>query len=201
MLQFKGNADLEEYILICFKQCSVCVCVCVCARACADACVFWTLHMCLQVCVCGRSRGRREGERMWEWDIYIYIFYVLFYCYFKCTFLSLEPMCQRKMFMFMLCILMNNKDLFDWFDLVYIILTNSEPATIFANRQYRWWHAWKMIATDSNSIHGTWFLLFCTQVCDCCYYRGHSEFRTMTVMHMILSLDKMFHHGETKTLT
>ena len=25
----------------------------------------------------------------------------------------LEPMCQRKMFIFMLCILMNNKDLFD----------------------------------------------------------------------------------------
>ena len=25
----------------------------------------------------------------------------------------LEPMCQRKMFLFMLCILMNNKDLSD----------------------------------------------------------------------------------------
>ena len=27
--------------------------------------------------------------------------------------LSLEPMCQRKIFIFMLCILLNNKDLFD----------------------------------------------------------------------------------------
>ena len=39
------------------------------------------------------------------------------YCDFKCTFLSLEPMCQRKMFIFTLCIFMNSKDLFDWIGL------------------------------------------------------------------------------------
>ena len=40
-------------------------------------------------------------------------FYI--YCYFKCTFLHLGPMCQRIFSLtFMLCILMNNKDLFHW---------------------------------------------------------------------------------------
>ena len=41
-------------------------------------------------------------------------------CYFKCTFLSLEPMCQRKVLIFMFCLLMNNKDWFDWFDLMTV---------------------------------------------------------------------------------
>ena len=42
-----------------------------------------------------------------ETEIYFMcLFYI--YCYFKCTFLSLEPMCQRKIVIFMLCILMNN---------------------------------------------------------------------------------------------
>ena len=43
-----------------------------------------------------------------------YLFYI--YCYFKCTFLSLEPVCLRIFIIFMLCILMNNKDLFDSID-------------------------------------------------------------------------------------
>ena len=79
--------------------------------------------MCVYVCVCvhvlnmthvfaGVCLGRaRECES--EIYIYIHFFYNLFYCYFKCTFLSLELMCQRKIFTFMLCILMNNKDLLD----------------------------------------------------------------------------------------
>ena len=45
--------------------------------------------------------------------IRIYISFT-FYFIVKCTFLSLEPMCQRKIFIFMLCMLMNNKDLFDF---------------------------------------------------------------------------------------
>ena len=49
-----------------------------------------------------------------ESEIYTFIsftfYFILFYCYFKCTFLSLEY--QRKILIFMLCILMNNKDLF-----------------------------------------------------------------------------------------
>ena len=59
----------------------------------------------------GRARGE-ENVRVRSMHRFLLRFN-LFYCYFKCTFLSLEPMCQRKMFMFMLCILMNNKDLFD----------------------------------------------------------------------------------------
>ena len=46
--------------------------------------------------------------------LYIYLFstYLSYiYCYFKWSFLS--PVCQRKFFIFMLCILMYNKDLFD----------------------------------------------------------------------------------------
>ena len=56
---------------------------------------------------------------------YIHLFLLRFiscYCYFKCTFLSLVSMCQRKIFIFMLYILMNNKDLFD---LIYIVPVHS----------------------------------------------------------------------------
>ena len=56
------------------------------------------------------SRGENVRLR------YIHIFllrFISFYCYFKCTFLSLEPMCHRTIFIFMLCIMMNNKELFD----------------------------------------------------------------------------------------
>ena len=65
--------------------------------------------------------GTGERGRECESEIYTYISFSLrcslFYCYFICTFLSLEPMCQRKIFIFMLCILMNNKDLCDLIDL------------------------------------------------------------------------------------
>ena len=68
-------------------------------------------------CVCGctsvEEAGAGERGRECESEIYTYIFllrFILFYCYFKCTFLSLEPMCQRQIYIFMLCILINNKD-------------------------------------------------------------------------------------------
>ena len=62
-----------------------------------------------------KKSGQASGERMWEWDFYVFI---LYYCYFKCTFL-----CQRKILNFLLCILMNNKDLFDliWFEIFDLI--------------------------------------------------------------------------------
>jgi len=48
------------------------------------------------------------GENVSE--IFMYLFYIYyFYMYLH------EPMCQRNIFIFMLCILMNNKD---WFDLI-----------------------------------------------------------------------------------
>ena len=63
----------------------------------------------------GRTRGR-ENVRV----RYIYFFYVLFYFIVILNvpfwaFLSPEPMCQRKILIFMLCILMNNKDLFIYY--------------------------------------------------------------------------------------
>ena len=186
---------------------SVCVCVCAYVRVCAhaDACVFWTLHVFAGVCLWKKLGRVRGGENVRVRYIHIFLLhFILFYCYFKCTFLSLEPMCQRKIFIFMLCILMNNKDLFDWFDLIYIILTNSEPATIFANRQYLWWHAWNIIATDrvtAYMVNGSCCSVhrFLTVVTTEKVILNSGQ--VMTVMHMIQSLDKMFLHGETKTLT
>ena len=67
-------------------------------------------------CVCGgvclwKKPGRaRGGENVRVRYIHIYFFYVLFNFNFKCTFLSLEPVWQRKIYIFMLCILMNNND-------------------------------------------------------------------------------------------
>ena len=83
----------------------VCVCVCVC--------VLNMTHV-LRVYVCGRSRGGREGREC-ESEIYTFISFTFHFIlfHFNCTFLSLESMCQRKIFIFMLYILMNNKDLFD----------------------------------------------------------------------------------------
>ena len=60
----------------------------------------------------GRANGG-ENVRVRYMYIFLYVFFLNIYCYFKCTFLSLEPVCQRKIFIFMLCILMNNTDLFD----------------------------------------------------------------------------------------
>ena len=54
----------------------------------------------------GQARG---GENVRVRYKYVFV-YVLFYCYFPCAFLSLEPLCQRKILIFMLCILMNSKD-------------------------------------------------------------------------------------------
>ena len=87
------------------------VCVCVRARARVDARMFWMLHVFAGVRLWKKPGRARGGENVRV--RYIYFFYVLFYCYFKCTFLSLEPMCQRKILIFMLCILMTNKDLID----------------------------------------------------------------------------------------
>ena len=115
----------------CVRACArACVCVCVCVRACVRArvclCVCArarvSMHACFEyyTCVCGcmsveEAGGRARGEENVRVR-YIRIFllrFILFYCYFKRTFLSLEPMGQRKVFIFMLCILMNKKDLFD----------------------------------------------------------------------------------------
>ena len=57
------------------------------------------------------ERGRECESEIYS--IYIYFFYVLFHFIVilnvpSC--LSLEPRCRRKFFIFMLCILMNNKD-------------------------------------------------------------------------------------------
>ena len=45
----------------------------------------------------------------------------------------IEPMCQRKMLIFMLCILMNNKDLFDLIDL-YVHRPKAEADTLLTWR-------------------------------------------------------------------
>ena len=126
-------------VSVCVCVC-VCMCVCVCVRACVCVCV------CMCVCVCARARAcectrvlnithvfagvclwKKPGRAIGGENVrvrYIHIFllrFILFYCYLKRIFLSLEPMCQRNIFIFMLCILMNNKDWFDliWFDLIY----------------------------------------------------------------------------------
>ena len=62
----------------------------------------------------GRAR-RGETGRARHFFIYalrLLLLLLLFFinCYFKCTFLSLELMCQRKILIFMLCILMTNKN-------------------------------------------------------------------------------------------
>ena len=90
----------------------VCVCVCARERACGCTRVLNITHV---WCMSVEEAGAGESERECESEMYTYIPFtsVLFYCYFKCTFLSLESMCQRKFFIFMLCLLMNNKDLFD----------------------------------------------------------------------------------------
>ena len=102
---------------VCVRACvraSVRVCVCVCARARARL----RMHACSEhgTCVCGcmsveEARAGEKGENLRERYIHFFLLpFILFYCYFKCTCLSLEPMCQRRIFMFMLCMLMNNKD-------------------------------------------------------------------------------------------
>ena len=85
--------------------------MCACVRACVcaehDTCV-------AGVCLWKKPGRARGGENVRVRHIHLFLLrFILFYCYFKCTFLSLEPVCQRKFFIFMLCILMNNKDLFD----------------------------------------------------------------------------------------
>ena len=62
-------------------------------------------------------------QRLYLGDTYFYVFFKYIYCYFKCTFLSIEPMCQREIFIFILGILMNNKDLFDSIHSFIIIIT------------------------------------------------------------------------------
>ena len=93
------------------------MCVCVCTRVCVHACVH--MHVCAGVCTCSEhylcvcrcmsveEAGAGEwGENARERFLFI-LYLLLFYMY------LLEPMCQRKILIFMLCILMNNKDLFD----------------------------------------------------------------------------------------
>ena len=69
----------------------------------------------MRMYVWGGSPGGQEWEGMLEWDKgkkkkYLFNLFV----YFKCSFLSLCQCVSKKNFNFMLCILINNKDLFDW---------------------------------------------------------------------------------------
>ena len=77
------------------------------------------MHTCSEhdTCVCGcmsvEEAGRARGEENVRVRyIHIYFFDVLFYfiVILNVPFLSLEPKCQGKIFIFRLCILMNNKD-------------------------------------------------------------------------------------------
>ena len=90
---------------------TLCVSVCVRVRTHVWMHTFWMLHVFAGVRLWKKPGQARGGENVRV--RYIYFFYVLFDCSFKCTFLSLEPMCQRKILIFMLCILMTNKDLID----------------------------------------------------------------------------------------
>ena len=83
------------------------MCVCVRARAYGCTRVLNMTHVFAGVCLWKKPGQAKGGENVSE--IYKYISY----CYFNFTFLSLEPMCQRKIFIFMLCIMIINKDLFD----------------------------------------------------------------------------------------
>ena len=80
-------------------------------------------------------------------DIYIYFFYVLFYFIVILNVPpGLESMCQRKIFIFMLCILMNNKDRFDWSLAFRHFLhvhrfVSARPSTPFFLR-----HVWPMLS-------------------------------------------------------
>ena len=99
---------------------SVCVCVCVRARVCVCTdvcvCVRVRMHACSEhySCVCGRmsveEAGAGERGENVRYIFFAHLFYI--YSYFKCTVLILEPMYQRNISMFMLCILMNNTDSF-----------------------------------------------------------------------------------------
>ena len=124
--------------------------VCVCTRARAYGCtrVLNMTHVFAGVCLWHKPGRARGGEK--EWDIYIYFFYVLFYCYFKCAFLSLEPMGQRKNFIFMLCILMNNKDL-----LIIYFIKYSRPGWLGVTNQaiYHLGNGVCSSATLSNALY------------------------------------------------
>ena len=66
--------------------------------------------------------------------IYIYMFLNVLIVYLLLFLMCLiEPTCQRKMFIFMLCILMSNKDLFDLIDL-YIHRPMAEAGSGFQAR-------------------------------------------------------------------
>ena len=67
--------------------------------------------------VTGKARAGERGRECERYIFFMYLFHIC--CYFKCTSLSLETMCQRKISILMLCILLNNRDLFEWFDLVW----------------------------------------------------------------------------------
>ena len=104
-------------VRVCVRACvRACVCVCVCARArararaCGCTRVLNITHVFAGVCLWKKPGRARGGENVRVRYIHRFLLrFILFY--FKCTFLSLAPMCQRKIFIFMLCILMNNKDL------------------------------------------------------------------------------------------
>ena len=93
----------------------VCVCVCVRAGVCVHACVCaraW-MHACSSEhysCVCGCMSVEEAGAGEWgERNVRvrflrIYFIFIVILLYLQ------EPMCQRNIFIFMLCILMNNKD-------------------------------------------------------------------------------------------
>ena len=86
------------------------VCVCVCARAYGCTRVMNITHVFAGVCLWKKPERARGGENVRVRYIHIFLLRFILLYYFKCTFLSLEPLCQRKIFIFMLCILMNNKD-------------------------------------------------------------------------------------------
>ena len=63
----------------------------------------------------GRDRCRRVvvvGQLGWIWNI-LRIYFIFIVSLNVSSQLRLEPMCPRKIFIFMPCIVMNNKDLFD----------------------------------------------------------------------------------------
>ena len=85
-----------------------------------DARVFWTLLMCLRVHASGRSRGRRVGREC-ESEIFTYLFCIIVILNVPSwAHVSKDKKKKKKN---LLCIIMNNKDLFDliWFEIFDLI--------------------------------------------------------------------------------
>ena len=85
--------------------------MCACVHAHVRVCVCAEHDTCVSgVCLWKKPGWARGGENVRVRYIHLFL---LRFIILNVPFSSLEPICQRNFFFFMLCILMNNKDLID----------------------------------------------------------------------------------------